>query len=176
MNVSWLNAVIGSIINTTVTTCGSATAHIYEAYQLQRVQILGNNTSLTSIVQYTIAALHPQALYRRFVNTSAEALEHLIYAIVVYLLVCLSIYALIFRYKSMGNIRLPWPAANTTAKRVLFVTSHPDDECMFFGPLLYSLAQYKQCQVYLLCLSNGKYEILKFLSDLFKKYIFLRKF
>lgn len=154
MNVSWLNAVIGSIINTTVTTCGLATAHIYDAYKVQRLQLLGNYT-ITGVLQETVAALHPQAVYKRFVNSSAEALEHLIYAIVVYLLVCLVIYALIFRYKGLGNIRLPWPAATTTAKRVLFVISHPDDECMFFGPLLYSLAQYKQCQIYLLCLSNG---------------------
>lgn len=154
MNVSWLNAVIGSIINTTVTTCGSASSQIYDAYQLQRQQLLGNST-VSSVLIETVAALHPRAVYTRIVNTSAEALEHLIYAIVVYLLVCLSIYTLIFRYKGLGNMRLPWPTSKTTAKRVLFVTSHPDDECMFFGPLLYTLAQNKQCQVYLLCLSNG---------------------
>lgn len=157
MNVSWLNAIIGSIINTTVTTCGSASAHIFEAYQQQREQLLGNS-SVSSVLQDTVSALHPRAIYIRFVNTTAEALEHLVYAIVVYLLVCLSIYTLIFRYKGLGNIRLPWPAAKTTAKRILFVISHPDDECMFFGPLLYSLAQHKQCQVYLLCLSNGNFE------------------
>lgn len=155
MNVTWLNGVIGAIINKTVTTCGSATAHIYEAFQLQCGHILGNS-SVSTAIQDTFSALHPQTLYRRFVSTSAEALEHLIYAIVVYLLVCLSIYALIFRYKGLGNIRLPWSPSAATAKRILFVISHPDDECMFFGPLLYSLSQYKQYQIYLLCLSNGK--------------------
>lgn len=40
--------------------------------------------------------------------------------------------------------------------RVLLVIAHPDDECMFFGPLIYSLTQRDGCQVYVLCLSNGK--------------------
>ncbi|XP_030373836.1 N-acetylglucosaminyl-phosphatidylinositol de-N-acetylase isoform X2 [Scaptodrosophila lebanonensis] len=42
--------------------------------------------------------------------------------------------------------------------RVLLVTAHPDDECMFFGPLIYSLTQRDGCQVYVLCLSNGNFE------------------
>ncbi|EDW16055.1 uncharacterized protein Dmoj_GI10317 [Drosophila mojavensis] len=42
--------------------------------------------------------------------------------------------------------------------RVLLVIAHPDDECMFFGPLIYSLTQRDGCQVYVLCLSNGNYE------------------
>lgn len=40
--------------------------------------------------------------------------------------------------------------------RVLLVIAHPDDECMFFGPLIYSLTQRDGCQVYVLCLSNGE--------------------
>ena len=40
-------------------------------------------------------------------------------------------------------------------KRVLFVVAHPDDECMFFGPSIYSLTKREDCQVYVLCLSNG---------------------
>lgn len=40
---------------------------------------------------------------------------------------------------------------------VLFVTSHPDDEAMFFGPsILYALKQ--NCTVFLMCLSTGDAE------------------
>lgn len=39
-------------------------------------------------------------------------------------------------------------------RRVLLVTAHPDDECMFFGPVIMKLKQEK-CQIYLLCLSTG---------------------
>ena len=51
---------------------------------------------------------------------------------------------------------------NMNKKRILFVTAHPDDECMFFGPAILNLNQY--CKVYLLCLSSGNlllYSILK---------------
>ena len=37
--------------------------------------------------------------------------------------------------------------------RVLLVTAHPDDECMFFAPSLISLA--KTSDVFVLCLSTG---------------------
>lgn len=40
------------------------------------------------------------------------------------------------------------------AKRVLFVTSHPDDEVMFFGPTILGLA--RRCEVFLLCMSPGR--------------------
>lgn len=39
-------------------------------------------------------------------------------------------------------------------RRVLLVTAHPDDECMFFGPVIMKLQQ-ERCQIYLLCLSTG---------------------
>lgn len=53
------------------------------------------------------------------------------------------------------------------AKRVLIVTSHPDDETMFFGPTILSLCGAKRTStqpqvaannVFLLCLSNGDYK------------------
>ncbi|KAJ2726915.1 hypothetical protein GGI07_000243 [Coemansia sp. Benny D115] len=43
-------------------------------------------------------------------------------------------------------------------KHVLFVTAHPDDECMFFSPTLAYLSQQKDVTVSLLCLSKGDYD------------------
>ena len=40
--------------------------------------------------------------------------------------------------------------------KALFVTAHPDDECMFFSPTIYGL-QKDGWEVYLLCLSTGNY-------------------
>lgn len=40
-------------------------------------------------------------------------------------------------------------------KHVLFVTAHPDDECMFFGPTLAALVQRTDLTISLLCLSTG---------------------
>lgn len=42
------------------------------------------------------------------------------------------------------------------AKRILLVTAHPDDECMFFGPILTQLTS--TTDVYIICLSDGGYE------------------
>lgn len=67
-----------------------------------------------------------------------------------YLLVCILLYKLIFRLR-------PTKFADNQ-KRILIVTAHPDDECMFFGPTILSLSRRQDCKVYLLCLSNGNYD------------------
>lgn len=46
---------------------------------------------------------------------------------------------------------------NLKPKRVLVVIAHPDDECMFFGPLIVNLVR-RQKIVNVLCLSNGDAE------------------
>ncbi|KAJ2849148.1 hypothetical protein GGI22_005589 [Coemansia erecta] len=43
-------------------------------------------------------------------------------------------------------------------KHVLFVTAHPDDECMFFAPTLAYLSRRKDIAVTLLCLSKGDHD------------------
>lgn len=56
--------------------------------------------------------------------------------------------------------RLPWPLADAGQDqvsenlRVLFVTAHPDDECMFFAPAIIHFVKLN-VSVYLLCLSAG---------------------
>lgn len=39
--------------------------------------------------------------------------------------------------------------------RVLLVTAHPDDECMFFGPAIVALSKTFDTRVYVVCLSPG---------------------
>lgn len=43
----------------------------------------------------------------------------------------------------------------TYARRVLLVIAHPDDECMFFGPLIVRLIKSRKSVIYILCLSCG---------------------
>lgn len=79
-----------------------------------------------------------------------ETMEHLIIAVFGYICLCIvfyfaSVYLKIF--PDYGRLR--------SVKRVLFVTAHPDDECMFFGPIILKLAQQSDCQMFLLCLSEG---------------------
>ena len=42
------------------------------------------------------------------------------------------------------------------SKNILFVTAHPDDECMFFTPTIYAMKE--TSNLYLLVLSNGGYD------------------
>lgn len=107
-------------------------------------------------------------------NKIFSALEHIFYFALVYILVCLGAYKLVFLCTSMylrpnrrfdiacliNLIRLQhfkWPTKQSM-KRVLVITSHPDDECMFFGPVIYSIVRNLDSKIYLLCLSHGKYE------------------
>lgn len=39
--------------------------------------------------------------------------------------------------------------------RVLLITAHPDDECMFFGPTVQKLTKMKDVRLYLMCMSVG---------------------
>lgn len=94
-------------------------------------------------------------LYLFFICNSIEALEHILLATLVYAIVCLVIYLLLFR----PNISRRFSRCNhqhlPKCKRALVVTAHPDDESMFFGPTILTLAQRPNCEVHLLCLSNG---------------------
>lgn len=79
-----------------------------------------------------------------------ETTEHLTIAVLAYICLCIVFYIASVYLKlspSLGCLR--------TVKRVLFVTAHPDDECMFFGPVILKLAQQSDCQMFLLCLSEG---------------------
>ncbi len=42
-------------------------------------------------------------------------------------------------------------------KNVCLVTAHPDDECMFFGPILRRLIP-NENSIFILCMTNGNYE------------------
>lgn len=39
--------------------------------------------------------------------------------------------------------------------RVLLIIAHPDDECMFFGPVIQKLSKMNNVQLYLMCFSVG---------------------
>lgn len=82
-----------------------------------------------------------------------ETMEHLTIAVTAYICLCVVFYfATVYLkiFPDCGHLR--------TVKRVLFVTAHPDDECMFFGPVILKLAQQSDCQIFILCLSEGDYD------------------
>ena len=52
--------------------------------------------------------------------------------------------------------------------RVLLITAHPDDECMFFAPIIITLTQ-ANVEVVLLCLSEGYFHTLPLLTTIVQK-------
>lgn len=52
--------------------------------------------------------------------------------------------------------RITSRAANNLTPPFLFVTAHPDDECLFFTPSILSLVElHGSHSIHLLCISNG---------------------
>ncbi|GAB0091650.1 N-acetylglucosaminyl-phosphatidylinositol de-N-acetylase [Sergentomyia squamirostris] len=88
-------------------------------------------------------------------NSIADALEHLLISFLIYLIICLCLFRWIFRPLNLSMRSEQFPAHH---KRILVVSAHPDDECMFFGPTILSLVRRADCQVYLLCLSIGDHD------------------
>ncbi|TRY79452.1 hypothetical protein TCAL_07558 [Tigriopus californicus] len=65
---------------------------------------------------------------------------------------CLMFYAFVAYMRPYARLKqIP------KAQRVLFVTSHPDDEAMFFGPAILNLCRQENTTVFLLCMSIGNF-------------------
>lgn len=115
-----------------------------------------NNTNQSGSFTENIQQFYNQALCH-----TIEALEHILFVFILYAILSLIVYRLIFqkwlaqRFRTLTNVRFP-----NNCKRVLIVTAHPDDEAMFFGPTILSLTKRNDCDVYLLCLSNGLYSFI----------------
>lgn len=85
-----------------------------------------------------------------FLDYTKEALEHFFIAVIFYCLTCVFLYMAIAKWQILNfnkDVNNP--------RRVLLVTAHPDDECMFFGPTILNLTRRQGCTVYIMCLSKG---------------------
>lgn len=87
-----------------------------------------------------------------------EILELIIYSFSIFICLNALLYYLIHRYRNgRSKFRLLRPSKLPhNSSRVLLVTAHPDDECMFFGPTLIALKKRQNCTIYVLCLSQGE--------------------
>ena len=66
------------------------------------------------------------------------------------------IYAMAMLYRRMFDPEDDLGGERILAKHTLFVTAHPDDECMFFTPTIHAMGE--TSKLYLLVLSNGGYD------------------
>lgn len=70
------------------------------------------------------------------------------------LIICGGLLALLIVFLISSKLQ---PAGSITQhKSVVFVTAHPDDECMFFGPTIVNLI-HQNIEVHILCLSTGNF-------------------
>ncbi|KAJ2133214.1 hypothetical protein IW136_004981 [Coemansia sp. RSA 678] len=65
---------------------------------------------------------------------------------------------LCWRPQLMERSLVPQEKRSKPQNHVLFVTAHPDDECMFFAPTFAKLAKQRNVAVSLLCLSKGDHD------------------
>ncbi|KAI9503114.1 putative deacetylase LmbE-like domain-containing protein [Coemansia spiralis] len=65
---------------------------------------------------------------------------------------------LCFRPSIVERSLFPKEKQSKKQKHVLFVTAHPDDECMFFSPTLAYLSKHSDVAISLLCLSKGDHD------------------
>ncbi|XP_035733515.1 N-acetylglucosaminyl-phosphatidylinositol de-N-acetylase-like [Vespa mandarinia] len=73
----------------------------------------------------------------------------LLIAFLAYICVCIFFYVILKRVNHSAW-QLPGPP-----RRILLVTAHPDDEVMFFGPMIYWVTRSEISNIYLLCFSFG---------------------
>jgi N-acetylglucosaminylphosphatidylinositol deacetylase len=87
-----------------------------------------------------------------------EILELITATLVIFIALNALLFYLIHRYRNgSSKFRFLRPSKlPKSVSRVLLVTAHPDDECMFYGPTLLALRKRKNCTVFVLCLTRGK--------------------
>lgn len=112
------------------------------------------NESIKFLVPFTNLSAYIFQFRAKF----EEILELLTYSFVIFIILNALLYVLIHRYRGgSSKFRFLRPSKlPDNASRVLLVTAHPDDECMFFGPTLIALKKRSNCRIFVLCLSKGK--------------------
>lgn len=98
----------------------------------------------------TLICYYLNYFYVAFEDYVVNTVEHLILGLLFYVALCVVLYLSITLLGLFGFTR---DMRNT--RRILFVTAHPDDEVMFFGPTIYHYTHKPNCSVYLMCLSTG---------------------
>lgn len=116
-------------------SCNQTLFEYYDTYLQEFKQILGH---------------HLRKYREEFLDYFQQNAQHLAIGIIIYTVFSFCFYCFIIRTKLVRHI-----GGIANCKNALFVTSHPDDECMFFGPTILTLSTKPECSVYLLCLSRG---------------------
>jgi len=97
-----------------------------------------------------LVSIYYEAAIEEAYNYGRESAETILLCIAAYFIICVLVYLLSAYIKLCPN----YPKLKM-GERVMIVTAHPDDECMFFGPLILKLLKQGHCDIYLICLSKG---------------------
>lgn len=107
------------------------------------------------LMNESINLLELSAYFLKCRTKFEEILELITYSFLIFISLNALLYYFIIhngknKFRFFRASRLP-----TNISRILLVTAHPDDECMFFGPTLIALRERKNCIIYILCLTQG---------------------
>ena len=81
--------------------------------------------------------------------SKAAAVVYMMFTLLLFIMVLLETPGV---FSLFQNISMNWKG------QVLFITAHPDDECMFFAPsILEAIKQLGRHDVHILCLTNGNF-------------------
>jgi N-acetylglucosaminylphosphatidylinositol deacetylase len=109
-----------------------------------------------------LVPLRELSIYLLKCRTKAEeALELLIFSTIFFIVFNVVFFYLIHNFRN-GKSKFRFCRSSKlpeNVSRVLLVTAHPDDECMFFGPTLVALRK-KNCRIFVLCMSRGESELI----------------
>ncbi|KAL7290265.1 hypothetical protein TKK_0015967 [Trichogramma kaykai] len=108
---------------------------------------MSKGLTMESLHEYILAAINDIIIWWAWYL--AEISFQLIISVISYIIVCIFLYFLLKKVDSTAW-QLPGPP-----NRLLLVTAHPDDEVMFFGPMIYWIVQRNKSNIHLLCLSQG---------------------
>lgn len=118
---------------------------------VMQFQANANFQSISDYLRLCVNAVVNQLLY--YVQCVEENWTTVLLVTILYFVLCISLYFM------FGHVNPSWYMRGSLSakERILIVTSHPDDECMFFGPTVVNLTRYKDKKIFLLCLSYGRF-------------------
>jgi hypothetical protein len=74
----------------------------------------------------------------------------------IFILLAVGLYLLVgYRHPKLPITFLRNDRGAEEKTRVLLLTAHPDDECMFFSPTILALNRQPEVEIYLLCVTKG---------------------
>lgn len=107
--------------------------------------------STSNYLQLCVSTISRQFFH--YIQCLEENWRTILWILALYLIFSVFLYIIFVQMHNSWHVR----SHLTENERILIVISHPDDECMFFGPTIVNLTRCKDQKIFLLCLSYGMF-------------------